>query len=56
MYSKVLQLYFYKYLFFFRFFSIIGDPRILNRVPCALQEGLAVYFRYSNTYPFIPSS
>ena len=37
LYSKVIQLYIYMCIFFFRFFSHLGDYRILNRVPCAIQ-------------------
>ena len=36
MYSKVIQLYIYMYLFFFKFFSHLGYYRILSRVPCAI--------------------
>ena len=36
MYSKVIQLYIYMYLFFFRFSSHIGYYRVLSRVPCAV--------------------
>ena len=38
-YSKVILLYVYVclYIFFFRFFSIIGCYRILNIAPCAIQ-------------------
>ena len=32
MYSKVIPLYIYMYLFFFKFFSHLGYYRILNRV------------------------
>ena len=32
MYSKVIQLYIYMYLFFFKFFSHLGYYRILGRV------------------------
>ena len=37
-YSKVIQLYIYKYLFFFNFFSYLGYYRILSSIPCALQQ------------------
>ena len=37
MYSKVIQLYVYMYLLFFKFFSRLGYYRILSRVPCAIQ-------------------
>ena len=36
-YSKLIQLYIYMYLFFFRFFSHRGHYRVLSRVPCAIQ-------------------
>ena len=37
-YSNVVQLYIYNiYIFFSRFFSIIGYYKILNIVPCAIQ-------------------
>ena len=32
------------YMFFFRFFSIVGYYKILNIVPCAIQLVLVVYF------------
>ena len=55
MYSKVIQVYIY--IFFFRFFSIIGYYKILNIVPCARQEGLVAYlFIYSSVYLLIPNS
>ena len=38
MYSKVIQLYVYMYLFFFKFFSHLGCCIILSRVPCALDS------------------
>ena len=34
------------YIFFFRFFSIIGYYKILRTVPCALQQVLVVYLFY----------
>ena len=37
MYSKVIQLYIYIYLFFFKSFSYLGYYRILDRVLCAIQ-------------------
>ena len=45
MYSKVIQLYIYMYLFFFKFFSHLGYYRVLSRVPmlhsrCLLVEGI----------------
>ena len=38
-YNKVILLYICVciYIFFFRFFSIIGYYKILNIVPCAIQ-------------------
>jgi len=45
-YSNVIQLYVYVCVcvnFFFRFFSIIGYYKILNLVPCAMQQVLAGY-------------
>ena len=35
-----------RYMFFFRFFSIIGYYKILKIVPCALQQVLVVYLFY----------
>ena len=46
MYSKVIQLYVYIYSFFFRFFSLIGNYRILSSVPCAIQLVLVSYLFY----------
>ena len=34
-YSRLIQLYIY--IFFFRFFSIIGYYKVLKIVPCAVQ-------------------
>ena len=45
LYSKVIQLYIYA--FFFIFFSIMVYHRILNIVPCALQQDLVVYLSYT---------
>ena len=44
--GKVIQLCIYIYPFFFRFFSHISYYRILNRVPCAVQEVLVYYLFY----------
>ena len=41
-YSKVIQFYIYIYLFFF----IIGYYKILNILPCAVQEDFVVYLFY----------
>ena len=35
------------YLFFFRFFSQVGYPRVLSRVPSAIQQVLVDYLFYS---------
>ena len=40
----------YTYIFFYKFFSIIGYYKILNIVPCAIQEILVAYFVYSGVY------
>ena len=56
MYSKVIQVYTYMYLFFFRFLSINGCCKILDHVPCAIQQILVVYFIYSSVYMLIPAS
>ena len=45
-YSKVIQLCIYIYLFFFRFFFHIGYYRVLSRVPCAIQQVLVDYLLY----------
>ena len=37
MYSKVVQLYIYMYLFFFKYFSHFGCYMILSHFPCAVQ-------------------
>ena len=42
-YSKVIQLYIYVYLFWFNFFSHLGYYRISSRVPCAIQQVLVGY-------------
>ena len=57
MYSKVIQLYIYMYLFFFKFFSQLGCYRIVSRVPCAVQYSLLViHFKYSSVYLSTPNS
>ena len=38
------------YIFFFRFFSIIGYYKILNIVPCAIQWALVGYLFYLFIY------
>ena len=44
--SKVIQINTYVYIFFLRFFSIIGYYKILIIVPCAIQQVLAGYLFY----------
>ena len=36
-YSKVIQLYIYVYLFFFKLFSRLGYYRMMSRVPCTIK-------------------
>ena len=43
LYSKVNQLYIYTYPLFFGFPSHLGHHRTLRRVPCAIQQVLAVF-------------
>ena len=52
-YSKVIQLYIYMHLFFFRFFSHLGYYRLLSRVSCAIQQVLVVYPFYFYYYYFL---
>ena len=56
MYSKVIQLHTYMYLFFFKFFSHIGYYRVLSRVSCAIfsRSLLVIHFKYSSVYMSIP--
>ena len=42
--SKLIQVYTYTYLFFFRFFSSMGRYRVLRRIPCAVPEALVYLF------------
>ena len=45
------------YIFFFRFFFLVGFYKILNIVLCAIQWSLLVtYFMYSSVYKLIPNS
>ena len=44
MYNKVIQLHIYMHLFFFKFFSLLGNYRILSRVPCAISRYLLVIY------------
>ena len=39
-YSKVIQLYIYIHLFFFKFFFHLGYYTVLSRVPCAIRQVL----------------
>ena len=43
MYSKVNQLYVYRYPLFKRFFSHIGHYKVLSRVPCSMQQAVISY-------------
>ena len=54
-YSRVIQLYMYTYLFFFRFFSHIGHYRVLSSVPCAIQQVLIRYLFYIEQCVYINS-
>ena len=49
MYGKVIQLYIYMYLFFFKFFSHLGYYRILSNM-------LVICFKYSSMYISAPNS
>ena len=40
LYSKVIQLFIYMYLFLFKFFSHLSCYIIQSRVPCAIQQAL----------------
>ena len=56
-YSKVVKLHIYIYLFFFKFFPHLGCYTIQNRVRCARQQVLTGYpFKYSSVYMSIPNS
>ena len=57
MYSKVTQLYIHTELFFFRFFSLVVYDRVLNRIPCAMQQVFIDYlFLYIVVCMLIPNS
>ena len=43
----------YIYPLFFRFFSHIGDYRVLSRVPCAIQQVLISYLFYIQQYVYV---
>ena len=50
-YSKVIQLHIYIYSFFLRLFTHISCYRILNTVPCSIQQVLVIkYFIYSGIW------
>ena len=53
MYSKVIQLFIY--IYFFRLLFIRGYYKILNTVPCAIQQ-ILLYFIYSGTHLLVPYS
>ena len=57
MYSKVIQVCMLG-IFFFRFFSIMAYYKMLNIVPCAIQEVLVAYlsYIYSGMYLLFSSS
>ena len=46
LFGKVNCLYIYIYPLFFRFFSHTGHYRVLSRIPCVIQQVLAVYLFY----------
>ena len=48
MYSKVNQLYIYKYALCFRFFSHIVHYRILSKIPCAIEQVVINSFKYQS--------
>ena len=55
-YSKMIQLYIDMHLFFFKFFSHLGQYRILSKVPCAAQQVLVgCVFEDSSVYLSIPT-
>ena len=54
--SKVIQINTYVYIFFLRFFSIIGYYKILIIVPCAIQQVLAVYLFYIEQFEYFNKS
>ena len=56
MYSKVNQLYIYKYSLIFRFFSHVSHHRVLSTVSCAIRQFLISYSIYSSKYMSIPVS
>ena len=57
-YSKVNQLYIYIHPLFYGSPSHLGHHRILNRVPCAIQQDLVVYpsymYQFASDNPKLP--
>ena len=51
-------MYVYLYIFFFRFFSIIGYCKIVNIAPCTIQQVLDINLLYIciSVYLLIPNS
>ena len=45
--DSIIYIYRYRYILFFIFFSIIGNYKIWNTVPCAIQQVLVVYLFYT---------
>ena len=37
-YNRVIQLYIYMYLIFFKFILHLGYYKLLSRIPCAMQK------------------
>ena len=52
MYSKVIQLYIYMYVFFFKLFPQLDYYRIVSSVPCVIhyRSLLGIHFKYSRVY------
>ena len=55
-YSKVIQLHIYIYLFFFRFFPIISYYKILEFPVLYSRSLLFISFIHSRVYLLIPNS
>ena len=53
MYSKVIQLYIYLYLFFLKWFPPLYHYRILSRAPCSL---IGYLFKYTSVYTSVLNS
>ena len=61
MYNKVIQLYIYMYLFFFKFFSQLDCYRILSKVSFPVlyiysRSLLVIHFKYSSVYMSVSKS